>query len=89
MANNEAALRQDFVDTPYYVEDKGVSLTGHYRNVALPSADKEARVVSAIGRLGGGWARLEAGKEAVNILPPVAVTKGTAVRRLVELADAA
>ncbi len=62
-------------------EDKGVSFAIHYRNAADP---KEAgrQVQAGIERMGGRSFKMVPGKMVINILPPVDLTKGTAVLTL-------
>ncbi|MCE2465660.1 MAG: trehalose-phosphatase [Dehalococcoidia bacterium] len=64
-------------------EDKGVSFAIHYRNAPDPEA-AGLQVQEAIDREGGGAFRLVPGKMVINILPPVHLTKGTAVHDLAE-----
>jgi trehalose 6-phosphate phosphatase len=65
-----------------WVEDKGVALNVHYREAPDPArAGQElAALAGAIEALG---LRVRHGRMSLEVLPPVAIDKGTAVRRLV------
>ena len=64
------------------VEDKGASASVHVRRVAEGDREQARRLVEEVGcRLG---LRVEYGRMVVNLLPPVAVDKGSAVRELAE-----
>ena len=66
------------------IEDKGPSLAVHYRLAADPAAARE-RVLAVLGGPGGaGDLPLREGKMLIEVLPPVAVNKGTAISRTVE-----
>ena len=66
------------------LEDKGPTLAVHYRLAADPAAVRE-RVLAVLGGPGGaGDLRLREGKMLIEVLPPVAVNKGTAIVRTVE-----
>ncbi len=65
-------------------EDKGVSFAIHYRNASDPE-EAGWQVQEAVEREGGEAFRQVGGKMVVNILPPVDLTKGTAVLDLAEL----
>lgn len=74
------------IDPLLLLEDKGVSLSVHYR---------QARdVARAVAQLPAVFAQLQpaprivTGKMVFNLLPPAAVDKGTAMLRLLELAGA-
>jgi len=72
------------VDWP--VEDKGLSVSFHYRtheNPALARAELER--VAARARAEGLKARF--GRMVLEVLPPVEASKGTAVRRLLDGAE--
>jgi len=74
------------VDPGLLLEDKGVSLSVHYRQARDPA--------QAVALLPDTFARLEpaprivTGKMVFNLLPPSAVDKGTAMLRLLELSRA-
>lgn len=74
------------IDSGLLLEDKGVSLSVHYRQARDPG-----RAVSELPDL---FARLQpaprivTGKMVFNLLPPAAVDKGTAMLRLLELSGA-
>ncbi len=64
-------------------DDKGVSFAIHYRNAPDPEeAGRQVQV--AVDREGGEAFRQVGGKMVVNILPPVDLTKGTAILDLAE-----
>ena len=64
-------------------EDKGVSFAIHYRNASAP--EEAGRLVQeAVDREVGEAFRQVGGKMVINILPPVELTKGTAVHDLAE-----
>ena len=66
------------------LEDKGPSLAVHYRLAADPAAVRE-RVLAVLGGPdGAGGLTLREGKMLIEVLPPVAVNKGTAIARTVE-----
>lgn len=66
------------------LEDKGPSLAVHYRLAADPAAVRE-RVLAVLGGPdGAGGLPVREGKMLIEVLPPVAVNKGTAVARTVE-----
>ena len=62
-----------------HVEDKGVSLTVHYRKTRRQAVARR-EILSATGELLG--ARIVEGKKVVNVLPQGAANKGTAVLEL-------
>jgi trehalose 6-phosphate phosphatase len=64
-------------------EDKGLSASVHYRLALEPEAAKTA-ILDALGNIPGGQElRILAGKKVIDILPPLAADKGTAVTELV------
>ncbi len=66
------------------LEDKGPSLAIHYRLAAEPAAARQ-RVLAVLGGPGGaGDLPVREGKMLIEVLPPVAVNKGTAIARTVE-----
>lgn len=67
-----------------FMEDKGVTASLHYRNAPDPE-DARQRILDCI-RASVDWSALhvEEGRMVVNLLPNVAVNKGTALDRLVE-----
>lgn len=74
------------VDPGLLLEDKGVSLSVHYRQ-----ARDAARAVTELPALFAQLQpapRIVTGKMVFNLLPPAAVDKGTAMLRLLELAGA-
>ena len=74
------------LDAGLLLEDKGVSLSVHYRQARDPG-----RARAELPPLFGGLdpaPRIVTGKMVFNLLPPAAVDKGTALLRLLELAGA-
>lgn len=74
------------LDQGLLLEDKGVSLSVHYRQAREPG-----RAVTELPALFATLqpaARIVTGKMVFNLLPPAAVDKGTAMLRLLELAGA-
>ena len=74
------------IDPGLLFEDKGVSLSVHYRQARDPG-----RAVAELPALFGGLEpapRIVTGKMVFNLLPPAAVDKGTAMLRLLEVAGA-
>ena len=70
---------------PFRFEDKGVSVSFHYREAADEEAARgELEAVAARAEALGLKARF--GRKVLELLPPVDANKGTAVRRLLELA---
>ena len=66
------------------LEDKGPSLAIHYRLAADPAAVRE-RVLAVLGGPdGAGDLPVREGKMLIEVLPPVAVNKGTAIARTLE-----
>ena len=80
-----AHLGSALADEPgVLLEDKGPSLAVHYRLAADPAAVRD-RVLAVLGGPGGaGGLPLREGKMLIEVLPPVAVNKGTAIARTVE-----
>ena len=76
-------LRARFTESGLHFEAKGVSFAVHYRNT--PEAEGvRVRLLDAIQGLAGEGVKLVMGKAVVNVLPPVDLTKGTALRQLVK-----
>jgi trehalose 6-phosphate phosphatase len=70
---------------PFRFEDKGLSVSFHYRDAADEEAARaELEGVAARAQALGLEARF--GRKVLELLPPVDANKGTAVRRLLELA---
>jgi trehalose 6-phosphate phosphatase len=67
------------------IENKGLSLSVHYRLTADPSAAKNGilNILDNIPEAAG--LRIQPGKKVIDILPPLAKSKGTAVADLVQL----
>ena len=66
------------------LEDKGPSLSVHYRLAADPAAVRERVLALLGGPDGSGDLTVREGKMLIEVLPPVAVNKGTAIARTVE-----
>lgn len=64
------------------VEDKGPTLSIHYRQAASPE-DARSQILASLRRFGGKL-RVTTGKMVVEVRPPVEISKATAVRRIVE-----
>ena len=80
-----AHLGSAMADEPgVLLEDKGPSLAVHYRLATDPAAVRE-RVLAVLGGPGGaGDLLVREGKMLIEVLPPVAINKGTAIARTVE-----
>ena len=63
-------------------EDKGASFAIHYRNASNPG-EAARSMLKAITELSEGQVKLLMGKSVINVLPPVSLTKGSAVVSLV------
>jgi trehalose 6-phosphate phosphatase len=76
-----AALHEFAAGVPWPVEDKGLSVSFHYRG-ALDEAAARAELegVAAAAREAGLRARF--GRKVLELLPPIDANKGTAIRRL-------
>jgi trehalose 6-phosphate phosphatase len=73
------------VGVPYRFEDKGVSVSFHYRDAEDEQAARaELEAVAARAEALGLKARF--GRKVLELLPPVDAHKGTAVLRMLELA---
>jgi trehalose 6-phosphate phosphatase len=73
------------VGVPYRFEDKGVSVSFHYRDAEDEEAARaELEAVAARAEALGLKARF--GRKVLELLPPVDAHKGTAVLRMLELA---
>jgi trehalose 6-phosphate phosphatase len=66
------------IEWPSLVEDKRLTASLHYRNA--PEARETADTIAEAARAAGFEARF--GREVLELLPPIAANKGTAVRRL-------
>jgi trehalose 6-phosphate phosphatase len=66
------------------VEDKGMSITFHYRQVAASLQEEASRAarVEAEKFAAAGKVRITAGKKVVEVRPPVAWGKGDALRHI-------
>ena len=76
-----AELRARCRDTDAVFEEKHAAIAVHYRNSAHPDATRQ-KVMLAIEELADDRVRILAGRAHINILPPIPLTKGTAVRTL-------
>jgi trehalose 6-phosphate phosphatase len=75
-------LQPRFAVPGVVVEDKGASASVHYRLVDEQDRQQVCQAVEEVGsRLG---LHVEYGRMVVNLLPPVAIDKGSAVRGLAE-----
>lgn len=77
------AVKQQCGRTDAIIEEKACSFAVHYRNSADPQA-VEHMALRAIEQQDDCRVRVLTGKAHINVLPPVTLNKGTAVRSLVE-----
>ena len=83
-----ARMRELARDVPFRVEDKGVTVSFHYREAADEAhAREQLEAVATRARSAGLKARF--GRKVLEVLPPVDANKGTAVRALLERAGLA
>ena len=76
-----AALHEFAAGVPWPAEDKGLSVSFHYRGALDESAARaELESVAAAAREAGLHARF--GRKVLELLPPIEANKGTAIRRL-------
>ena len=75
------ALARDFSTGGFEMEDKGGSFAVHYRHTSDPDASQK-RLLDALASLAGDSVKLVMGKMVVNVLPPVVLSKGTALEGL-------
>jgi trehalose 6-phosphate phosphatase len=76
-----AALHEFAAGVPWPAEDKGLSVSFHYRGALDESAARaELEGVAAAAREAGLHARF--GRKVLELLPPIEANKGTAIRRL-------
>ena len=78
-----AGLKTRFARTGLIFEDKGGSFSLHYRSAEDPGMARDA-LLEAIETMAGGQVRVLMGKQVINVLPPLDLTKGTAVTSLVK-----
>ena len=77
------AVKEQCGRTDAIIEEKACSFAVHYRNSADPQAI-EHMAMQAIEQQNDCRVRVLTGKAHINVLPPVTVNKGTAVRSLVQ-----
>ena len=65
------------------LEDKGSSFAIHYRNAENPGKAQQD-VLNIVREMSGDRVRVLTGKAVINVLPPVALTKGDSVASLVK-----
>jgi trehalose 6-phosphate phosphatase len=76
-----AALHEFAAGVPWPAEDKGLSVSFHYRGALdEEAARRELEGVAAAAREAGLRARF--GRKVLELLPPIEANKGTAIRRL-------
>ena len=76
-----AELHEFAAGVPWPAEDKGLSVSFHYRGALDESAARaELEGVAAAAREAGLHARF--GRKVLELLPPIEANKGTAIRRL-------
>ena len=76
-------LRENLPLEGLFFEDKGGSFAIHYRHAPYPDVARES-ILKAIQELAQGEVRILMGKAVVDLLPPVHLTKGSAVVSLVK-----
>ena len=74
-------LRENLFLEGLAFEDKGGPFAVHYRHAPDPNVARES-ILKAIEELAGGEVRPLMGKAVINVLPPVYLTKGSAVMSL-------
>ena len=81
-AERWAGALQDFAaGVPWPAENKGLSVSFHYRGALdEAAARRELEEVAAAARAAGLEARF--GRKVLELLPPIEANKGTAIRRL-------
>jgi trehalose 6-phosphate phosphatase len=84
MENVLAALREHIGMDGILLENKGVSASIHYRLTPDPDAARSAIREALVGIPHAGELRVEEGRMVVNLFPPIRITKGSAVQRLVD-----
>ncbi|MFH1002560.1 MAG: trehalose-phosphatase [Chloroflexota bacterium] len=67
-----------------WIEDKEISASLHYRLCPRPEAARQAILAALEGSPLARGLRIQEQRRAIELLPPVAVDKGTAVRGLIE-----
>ena len=72
---------REFAEQGVFVEDKGPSVSVHYRNTSDPSAARGV-ILDFLASVAEGMT-LREGKMVVEVRPPVALSKGVAVRSFV------
>jgi trehalose 6-phosphate phosphatase len=76
-----AALHEFAAGVPWPAEDKGLSVSFHYRGALDEgAAQAELESIAAAAREAGLHARF--GRKVLELLPPIEANKGTAIRRL-------
>jgi trehalose 6-phosphate phosphatase len=82
MATVLAALKERVAMDGILLENKGASASIHYRLARDPEAARSAILDALAAVPGTGELRVEEGRMVVNLLPPLRVSKGSAVRWL-------
>ncbi|CAA9430614.1 MAG: Trehalose-6-phosphate phosphatase [uncultured Rubrobacteraceae bacterium] len=78
----EQRARDELEPLGAFVEEKGITVSVHYRNVSLEIGERCKRLVEREGeRLG---LRVTIGRGVAEARPPIKADKGTAVRKIVE-----
>jgi trehalose 6-phosphate phosphatase len=76
-----AALHEFAAGVPWPAEDKGISVSFHYRGALDEAAARaELEEVAGAARAAGLHARF--GRKVLELLPPIEANKGTAIRQL-------
>ena len=76
-------LRENLIPEGLTFEDKGGSFAIHYRHAPDPDVARGS-ILKAIEEMAEGEVRTLMGKAVINVLPPVYLTKGSAVVSLVK-----
>jgi trehalose 6-phosphate phosphatase len=77
------ALQEFAAGVPWPAENKGLSVSFHYRGALDEgAARRELEDVAAVARAAGLRARF--GRKVLELLPPIEANKGTAIRRLLD-----
>lgn len=78
-----ACLRDTIVEEGVWIEEKGIAVAVHYRLARDPRRARDL-IVQAVGRCAdAAELRLAEGRRVFELLPPVEVDKGSAVRGIV------
>jgi trehalose 6-phosphate phosphatase len=76
-----ATIREFAAGVPWPAEDKGLSVSFHYRG-ALDEAAARAELEQVAGAAQAAGLHARFGRKVLELLPPIEANKGTAIRRL-------